>query len=89
MIGFPGFALGLILVVTALPISRATPRWVPAALASAFVGVMALGETSVSWAGDLLLTAGFIRIGLSLWKATAGADVIDAEAAAPGGDRRR
>jgi hypothetical protein len=69
IVGFPGTFLGLLLCAVALFVSRATPRWVPAALVLGIVAVMALGSTDASTLGDLLLTAGLAGIGLSLWKA--------------------
>lgn len=71
MIGFPGFLLGLLLCVVALAMSHEVARWVPAALTAGLVVVMAFGETDFSFVGDLLLTAGFTGIGLTLWRATA------------------
>lgn len=71
VVGFPGFALGMLLAAVALAMSRATPRWVPATLLAGLVWTLALGEGSISWVGDLLLTAALTGIGLALWKATA------------------
>lgn len=72
-VGFTVLFLGLVVTVAALLKSRAVARWVPAVLAAGVVAVFALGETSASIIGDLLLTAAFIGIGLSLWRATSGA----------------
>lgn len=69
-IGFPGTVLGLVLSAVALLISRAAPRWAPAALLAGVVAVIALGETAVSSIADVLLSVGFIGVGLALWRAT-------------------
>lgn len=70
-IGFPGLMLGLLVTAAALFISRATPRWVPGALVAGVVCVFALGETPASSLADVFLTAAFVGIAMSLWKATA------------------
>lgn len=69
VVGFPGTFLGLLLCAAALVVSRATPRWVPAALVAGIVAVMVLGSTDASTVGDVLLTVGLAGIGLSLWRA--------------------
>ncbi len=74
MVGFPGMMLGLLLCAAALFVSRATPRWVPAALVLAVVGILALGSTDLAPVANLAMTAGLVGIGLSLWKATHPAD---------------
>lgn len=71
LVGFPGLLLGLVLCGVALLLSRAVPRWVPAVLLAGCLGVVVLGETALSSVADLLLTAGFLGIGLALWRATA------------------
>lgn len=70
MIGFPGVFLGLLLCAAALAVSRVVWRWVPAALVAGTIAVLALGETSASFVGDVLLTAGCVGIGLALWRRT-------------------
>lgn len=74
-VGFPGILLALLVTAVALLVSRATPRWVPAALAASVVGIVALDGGSAARVVDVVLTAALAGIAWSLWRQRSAAEV--------------
>lgn len=73
LLGFVPLMLGLVICGVALYLSRAVPVWLGPLLGLGVVLVMALGDTSISTVGDVVLTISLATVGVCLWRATSGA----------------
>lgn len=71
MAGFPSFALGVVVCIAALVVSRAVARWIPAALGLGLIGVFVLGDGDLHSVADVVLAAGLAGIGVTLLRRTA------------------
>lgn len=73
LLGFAPMLLGMLFSAVALFLSQAVPRWVGPLLGVAVVGIVALGDSTLSTLSDVLLTVALATIGLCLWRSTSGA----------------